>query len=59
MLTYNLGIEKVLVTGAVFPSAPAADELDMAVKMTQQSAQEALTREILPILHKNERWTGM
>jgi hypothetical protein len=32
-----------MVTGAVSPSAPAAAELDMAVKMTQQSAQEALT----------------
>ena len=42
-LTYNLGAEKVMVTGAVSPSAPAAAELDMAVKMTQQSAQEALT----------------
>jgi len=42
-LTYNLGAEKVMVTGAVSPSAPAAAELDMAVKMTRQSAQEALT----------------
>ena len=42
-LTYNLGAEKVMVTGAVSPSAPEAAELDMAVKMTQQSAQEALT----------------
>jgi len=42
-LTYNLGPEKVIVTGAVSSSAPAAAELDMAVKMTQQSAQEALT----------------
>jgi hypothetical protein len=42
-LTYNLGAENVMVTGAVSPSAPAAAELDMAVKMTQQSAQEALT----------------
>jgi SpoVK/Ycf46/Vps4 family AAA+-type ATPase len=42
-LTYNLGAEKVMVTGAVSSSAPAAAELDMAVKMTQQSAQEALT----------------
>jgi ATP-dependent Lon protease len=32
-----------MVTGAVSSSAPAAAELDMAVKMTQQSAQEALT----------------
>ena len=42
-LTYNLGPEKVIVTGAVSTTAPAAAELDMAVKMTQQSAQEALT----------------
>jgi len=42
-LTHNLGSEKVIVTGAVSSSAPAAAELDMAVKMTQQSAQEALT----------------
>jgi hypothetical protein len=35
--------EKVLVTGAVSTSAPGAAELDMSVKMTQQSAQEALT----------------
>jgi SpoVK/Ycf46/Vps4 family AAA+-type ATPase len=42
-LTHNLGSEKVMVTGAVSSSAPAAAELDMAVKMTQQSAQEALT----------------
>lgn len=42
-LTYNLGTERVLVTGAVSSSAPAAAEMEMAVKMTQQSAQEALT----------------
>ena len=42
-LTYNIGPEKVIVTGAVSSSAPGAAELDMAVKMTQQSAQEALT----------------
>ena len=42
-LTHKLGPEKVMVTGAVSSSAPAAAELDMAVKMTQQSAQEALT----------------
>ena len=42
-LTYNRGPEKVVVTGAVSTSAPAAADLDMAVKMTQQSAQEALT----------------
>ncbi len=42
-LTYNLGPERVIVTGAVSSTAPGAAELDMAVKMTQQSAQEALT----------------
>ena len=42
-LTYSLSSEKVLVTGAVSSSAPAAAEMEMAVKMTQQSAQEALT----------------
>ena len=42
-LTYNLGGEKVIVTGAVSSSAPGAAELEMAVKMTQQSAQEAFT----------------
>jgi transitional endoplasmic reticulum ATPase len=42
-LTYSLSAEKVLVTGAVTTSSPAAAELDMAVQMTQQSAKEALT----------------
>ena len=42
-LTHNLGPEKIMVTGAVSSSAPAAAELDMAVKMTRQSAHEALT----------------
>jgi predicted nucleotidyltransferase len=42
-VTYHQGAEKVMVTGAVSSSAPAAADLDMAVKMTQQSAQEALT----------------
>jgi transitional endoplasmic reticulum ATPase len=42
-LTYSLSPEKVLVTGAVTTSSPAAAELDMAVQMTQQSAKEALT----------------
>jgi transitional endoplasmic reticulum ATPase len=42
-LTYSLSPEKVLVTGAVSTSSPAAAELDMAVQMTQQSAKEALT----------------
>jgi SpoVK/Ycf46/Vps4 family AAA+-type ATPase len=42
-LTYRVGPEKVLVTGAVSSSSAAAAELEMAVQMTQQSAQEALT----------------
>ena len=42
-LNYKMATEKVLVTGAVSTSAPGAAELDMSVKMTQQSAQEALT----------------
>jgi len=42
-LTYSLSNEKVLVTGAVSSTAPEAAQLDMAVKMTQQSAQEAFT----------------
>ncbi|MBW2513168.1 MAG: AAA family ATPase [Deltaproteobacteria bacterium] len=42
-LTYNLGPDKIIVTGAVSSSAPAAAELDMAVRMTQQSAHEAFT----------------
>jgi hypothetical protein len=42
-LTYRVGPEKVLVTGAVSSSSSAAAELEMAVQMTQQSAQEALT----------------
>jgi SpoVK/Ycf46/Vps4 family AAA+-type ATPase len=42
-LNYKMAPEKVLVTGAVSTSAPGAAELDMSVKMTQQSAQEALT----------------
>lgn len=42
-LNYNISSEKVLVTGAVSSSSPAAAELDMSVKMTRQSAQEALT----------------
>jgi SpoVK/Ycf46/Vps4 family AAA+-type ATPase len=42
-LNYNISAEKVLVTGAVASSSPAAAELDMSVKMTRQSAQEALT----------------
>jgi SpoVK/Ycf46/Vps4 family AAA+-type ATPase len=42
-LNYKMAPEKVLVTGAVSTVAPGAAELDMSVKMTQQSAQEALT----------------
>jgi transitional endoplasmic reticulum ATPase len=42
-LTYNLGVERVLVTGAVSSSGSATAQLEMAVKMTQQSAHEALT----------------
>jgi hypothetical protein len=42
-LNYKMAPEKVLVTGAVSTTAPGAAELDMSVKMTQQSAQEALT----------------
>ena len=42
-LNYKMATEKVLVTGAVSTTAPGAADMDMAVKMTQQSAQEALT----------------
>ncbi len=42
-LTYNLGEERVMVTGAVSSSGSATAQLEMAVKMTQQSAHEALT----------------
>ncbi len=42
-LNYKMAPDKVLVTGAVSTAAPGAAELDMSVKMTQQSAQEALT----------------
>jgi transitional endoplasmic reticulum ATPase len=42
-LTYRLSAEKVLVTGAVSSGSAATAELDMAVQMTQQWAQEALT----------------
>jgi hypothetical protein len=52
-LTYSLSPEKVLVTGAVSSSTPAAAELDMAVQMTQQSAKEAFTlvKNYLQALH--------
>lgn len=42
-LTYRFSDKNVIVTGAVSSSSSAAAELDMAVQMTQQSAQEALT----------------
>lgn len=42
-LTYSLSSEKVLVTGAVSASGDSSAQLEMAVQMTQQSAQEALT----------------
>jgi SpoVK/Ycf46/Vps4 family AAA+-type ATPase len=42
-LTYRQSTQNVMVTGAVSSSSSAAAELDMAVQMTQQSAQEALT----------------
>lgn len=42
-LTYRVSDRNVLVTGAVSSSSSAAAELDLAVQMTQQSAQEALT----------------
>jgi len=42
-LTYGLTSERVLVTGAVSASGSATAQMEMAVKMTQQSAQEALT----------------
>jgi SpoVK/Ycf46/Vps4 family AAA+-type ATPase len=42
-LIYGLSAEKVMVTGAVSSSSSAGAQLEMAVQMTQQSAQEALT----------------
>jgi transitional endoplasmic reticulum ATPase len=42
-LTYGLTSNKVLVTGAVASSGSAGAQMEMAVKMTEQSAQEALT----------------
>ncbi len=42
-LTYRVSDRNVLVTGAVSSSSAAGAELEMAVQMTQQSAQEALT----------------
>ncbi len=42
-LTYKGSSSNVMVTGAVSSTSSAAAQLDMAVKMTQQSAEEALT----------------
>ena len=42
-LVYRMFQEKIVVTGAVSSAAPGAAELDLAVQMTRQSAQEALT----------------
>jgi transitional endoplasmic reticulum ATPase len=42
-LTGRLKNSPIIVTGAVSSSAPNAAQLDMAVQMTRQSAQEALT----------------
>lgn len=42
-LIYSLSPEKVLVTGAVSASGGQGAQMEMAVQMTQQSAQEALT----------------
>ncbi|MCP4744564.1 MAG: AAA family ATPase [Desulfobacteraceae bacterium] len=42
-LTNRVSDSNVIVTGAVSSTSSAAAQLDMAVQMTQQSAQEALT----------------
>lgn len=42
-LTYSLSSDKVIVTGAVSGSGDSSAQMEMAVQMTQQSAQEALT----------------
>lgn len=42
-LTYRGASQNVMVTGAVSSSSSAAAQMDMAVKMTHQSAEEALT----------------
>jgi transitional endoplasmic reticulum ATPase len=42
-LTGRVENSPIIVTGAVSSSAPNAAQLDMAVQMTRQSAQEALT----------------
>jgi hypothetical protein len=42
-LVYRVFADKLVVTGAVSTTAPGAAEMDLAVQMTRQSAQEALT----------------
>jgi SpoVK/Ycf46/Vps4 family AAA+-type ATPase len=42
-LTYKFSKEKVMVTGAVSSSTSATAQMELSVKMTSQSAQEALT----------------
>ena len=42
-LVYQVFPQKIVVTGAVSSAAPGTAELDLAVQMTHQSAQEALT----------------
>ncbi len=42
-LTYKFSNEKVMVTGAVSSSTSATAQMELSVKMTSQSAQEALT----------------
>ncbi|MEX1301511.1 MAG: AAA family ATPase [Desulfotignum sp.] len=42
-LTGRVETQPIIVTGAVSSSSPNAAQLDMAVQMTKQSAQEALT----------------
>jgi energy-coupling factor transporter ATP-binding protein EcfA2 len=42
-LVYRIFPDKIVVTGAVSSASPAAAEIDLAVQMTRQSAQEALT----------------
>ncbi|MCP4753934.1 MAG: AAA family ATPase [Proteobacteria bacterium] len=42
-LIYNFNPQKVLVTGAVSSPSSATAQMELAVKMTQQSAHEALT----------------
>ena len=42
-LVYRAFPDKLVVTGAVSTTAPGAAEMDLAVQMTRQSSQEALT----------------